>query len=326
MSDQLETRPEEEMSASVSATPTAPVRRAGGAGGTRTAKGEAKKVNQPGFAKSVVREYFESAVVTLIMALFGMTFIVQAVKVPTGSMKNTIAIQDHLLVNKFIFGARDVLRLPLLPEREIRRGDVIVFKYPKNPDVNFVKRVIGLPGETVEYSAKDNKVFVNGQELPEHRTYVDRQFSDDSSPLRIVDDPGAAPADKWTVFYYDDDRESAASAFNDGSAKYAVRQPFRIPKKGDSIPDEIKSDPKLLEIYDADHDGRYDADQYFCMGDNRDNSEDSRFWGTVPRNSVVGRTMLVYWSIDQGEAGKRSNPIVDFFTKTRWSRTGHFIK
>src|SRR5882724_2589499 len=111
--------------------------------------------------KSVWREYFESAVVTVIMALFGMTFIVQAVKVPTGSMQNTIMIGDHLLVNKFIFAPGE--SAPFLPQREIRRGDIIVFKYPGNrynpksddrPDnkpiiTNYVKRVIGLPGDRI---------------------------------------------------------------------------------------------------------------------------------------------------------------------------------
>src|SRR3954465_10304476 len=92
---------------------------------------EERKTQAP--PKSIWREYFESAVVTVIMALFGMTFIVQAVKVPTGSMKNTIVIQDHLLVNKFIFGPHDYLSLPLFPQRTIRRGDVIVFKFPKDP-------------------------------------------------------------------------------------------------------------------------------------------------------------------------------------------------
>jgi len=329
MSDHLETRIEEEVSAGVVVGPAVPERRAEVAPETRSAEAEPKRTEQPAFTKGIVREYFESAVVTLIMALFGMTFIVQAVKVPTGSMKNTIAIQDHLLVNKFIFGSRDALHLPLLPEREIRRGDVVVFKYPENPDVNFVKRVIGLPGETVEYSAKDNKVFINGQELPEHRAYVERQMNEDPTPLRTISDAGAAPADKWTVFYYDDDRDSAAGAFNNESGRFAVRQPFRIPKKGEQVPETIESDPKLAEIYDADHDGKYDADQYFCMGDNRDNSLDSRFWGTVPRNSMVGRAMIVYWSIDRAESPDdkdKSNPIVDFFTKTRWSRTGKFIK
>src|SRR4051812_46803448 len=121
-------------------------------------------VKPQGPPKSVWREYFESAVVTVIMALFGMTFIVQAVKVPTGSMQNTITIGDHLLVNKFIFAPGPPLSF--LPMREIRRGDIIVFKYPGNSNqklseqisdpenipfkTNYVKRVIGLPGDRVE--------------------------------------------------------------------------------------------------------------------------------------------------------------------------------
>src|SRR5205085_12188623 len=146
-----------------------------GAGG---AKEDARAQHGP--ARSVAREYFESLVVTGIMALFGMTFVVQAVKVPTGSMQNTILIGDHLLVNKFIFAPGPIL--PFLPQREIRRGDIIVFKYPgkfqddpkfrDNPEVddtrpdntpykiNYVKRVIGLPGDVVE--VRDTKVFVNG--------------------------------------------------------------------------------------------------------------------------------------------------------------------
>src|SRR5438309_2602664 len=137
------------------------------------------KAEPAGPPKTVFREYFESAVVTVIMALFGMTFIVQAVKVPTGSMQNTITIGDHLLVNKFIFAPGKPL--PFLPQREIKRGDIIVFKYPGNPNdregdlrpdnlpykTNYVKRVIGLPGDHVE--VRGDRVFVNGQELPEHR-------------------------------------------------------------------------------------------------------------------------------------------------------------
>src|SRR6266508_6787303 len=128
-----------------------------------------------GPSKSVSREYFESAVVTVIMALFGMTFIVQAVKVPTGSMQNTIVVGDHLLVNKFIFAPGP--RLPVLPQREIRRSDIIVFKYPGNPfnqerdrdddnipyKVNYVKRVIGSPGDKVE--VKGLRVYINDQQL-----------------------------------------------------------------------------------------------------------------------------------------------------------------
>jgi signal peptidase I len=293
----------------------------------RTVDVKKRETNQVNFRKSLPREYFESAVVTLIMALFGMTFIVQAVKVPTGSMKNTIWIQDHLLVNKFIFGP-DRWNIPLLPERVIRRGDIVVFKFPRTPETNFVKRVIGLPAETVEYDSRTNTVYVNGQPLPERRVFVDPQYNnDDASPLEPVRSDQDGQGANWTVYYYQNDHESVASSFNDDSATYGTRQPFKVPVKGDPVPDEIRSDPQLQRIYDADNDGNYDSDQYFCMGDNRDNSLDSRFWGTVPRNSIVGRAMFVYWSIDRnnnGEAG--SNQIKDFFTKSRWSRTGKFIK
>src|SRR5258706_15798928 len=138
-------------------------------------KVEAEPTRPP---RGFLREYFESAVVTVIMALFGMTFIVQAVKVPTGSIQNTIVVCDHLLVNKFIFAPGP--RFSLLHQREIKRGDIIVFKYPgtpfnqerdKDPDnipfkVNYVKRVIGLPGDTVE--VRGLHVYVNGQPLPDH--------------------------------------------------------------------------------------------------------------------------------------------------------------
>ncbi len=279
------------------------------------------------FKKSVPREYFESAVVTLIMALFGMTFIVQAVKVPTGSMKNTIWIQDHLLVNKFIFGPHPDLNLPILPSRNIRRGDVIVFKYPQTPEVNYVKRVIGLPGETVEYNSRTNRIYINGQELPEHRVTVKQQEPTDPKPLENTEEEENPPGAEWTVYYYAGAHESVAASFSDEETKYAVKQPFRIPVKDDPIPDEIMSDPQLADIYDTNHDGRYDSDQYFVMGDNRDNSLDSRYWGTVPRGHIVGRAMFVYWSIDRSEGeGGGSNPIFDFFTKSRWSRTGKFIK
>src|SRR5215213_11312315 len=145
------------------------------------ARREAAEVVAPRVSKhSIWREYFESAVVTAVMALFGMTFVVQAVKVPTGSMQNTILIGDHLLVNKFIFAPGPAL--PFLPQREIRRGDIIVFKYPGRyqgeerfaesgvddtaPNnipykTNYVKRVIGLPGDRVE--VRDTRVFINGQ-------------------------------------------------------------------------------------------------------------------------------------------------------------------
>src|SRR5215216_2217312 len=146
---------------------------------------------------SVLREYFESLVVTAVMALFGMTFVVQAVKVPTGSMQNTILIGDHLLVNKFIFAPGPVL--PFVPQREIQRGDIIVFKYPGNPYdpkrddrpdnrpilTNYVKRVIGLPGDRI--SIQGNNVIVNGEVIPEH--HITARDHNRKDPLEIINNP-----------------------------------------------------------------------------------------------------------------------------------------
>ena len=122
--------------------------------------------------KSVFRDYIEQALITVVLALFGMTFIVQAVEVPTGSLQNTIHIGDHFFVNKFIFGKRTPWLGPLQPAREIKRGDIIVFKLPSNPKINYVKRVIGLPGDTVQIN--DTTVLVNGQPLPEQQAPLRR--------------------------------------------------------------------------------------------------------------------------------------------------------
>src|SRR3954453_9061959 len=118
------------------------------------------------FKKSTLREYFESVVIPLILALFIRTFVVQAFKIPTGSMGETLLIGDHLLVNKFVFGPTEgPPERPLLPIGAIKRRDVLVFKYPEEPERDFIKRVIGLPGETVEL--REKKVYVNGTPLDE---------------------------------------------------------------------------------------------------------------------------------------------------------------
>ena len=180
----------------------------------KTEKKDSEERKPIGPPKSVFREYFESLVVTLIMALFGMTFILQAVTVPTGSMQNTILVGDYLLVNKFIFNPGGN-PLPFLPMREIRRGDIIVFKYPGdavNPksdrerglvkyQINYVKRVIGLPGETVEF--KDNQVFINDEPLAEHRIIGDNPPRDREGQSALVtrEFEEREPDDKWDVYY-----------------------------------------------------------------------------------------------------------------------------
>ena len=166
------------------------------------------------FHKSTVREYFESIVIAVILALFVRTWVVQAFKIPTGSMENNLLIGDHLLVNKFVFGPTlGKFERALLPVREIRRGDVVVFKYPDEPERDFIKRVIGLPGDTLEL--RNKKVFVNGQPLDE--PYV--HFLEPASHSQEV-------------------------------TSFDVRERYGPVR----VPDE----------------------QYFVMGDNRDNSQDSR--------------------------------------------------
>jgi len=257
--------------------------------------------------KTVIREYFESAVVTVIMALFGMTFIVQAVKVPTGSMQNTITVGDHLLVNKFVFAPGP--RFPFLPQREIKRGDIIVFKYPGNPfdperdkqednipyKVNYVKRVIGLPGDTVE--VKGLRVFINGQPLPEH-VIVARNIND-KAPLEIIEDTPRKGDEPYDVYYFERTVNAARTGQETGSSPdfhFAVNgKPAKVP-----------------------------ANSYFVMGDDRDNSLDGRAWGFVPRDLIIGRAMFVYWSYDETQS---FNPLsFDFFTNTRWRRTGTMVR
>jgi signal peptidase I len=226
------------------------------------------------FQKSTIREYAESIVIAVILALFVRTWVVQAFKIPTGSMENNLLIGDHLLVNKFVFGPTvSSIDRAVLPIRDIRRKDIVVFKYPDEPERDFIKRVIGLPGETVELCAK--KVYINGQPLEE--PYV--HFLEPASEAQEI-----------TSF---DVRE-----------RYG---PVTVPEG-----------------------------QYFVMGDNRDNSQDSRYWGFLPAHYVKGRALLIYWSYESGREDyldegvgattkRLLSVITHFFTKTRWERLFHPI-
>ncbi|MEO6656141.1 MAG: signal peptidase I [Pyrinomonadaceae bacterium] len=269
----------------------------------KKAQSETKPAGPP---KSTIREYFESFVVTLVMAIFGMTFILQAVTVPTGSMQNTILVGDYLLVNKFIFTPGGY-ELPFLPQREIARGDIIVFKYPGNKlhpendssrkiipyQINYVKRVIGLPGEKIEF--RDNQVFINDQLLPEHRLIGDAD--DNQSALTATEFEERRPDDKYSVYY----SQTTMDAVKAGQHLSRRGYEFGIAGKTMIVP----------------------PNSFFCMGDSRDNSEDSRYWGFVPRELIIGRAMFVYWSCDRGASNG------DFFgclTHPRLNRIGHFVK
>jgi len=229
------------------------------------------------FKKSTGREYFESIVIAVILALFIRTFVVQAFKIPTGSMENNLLVGDHLLVNKFVFApTASSIEQKLLPIDPIHRGDVVVFKYPEEPERDFIKRVIGLPGETVEL--REKKVYINGKPMDE--PYV-----------HFLEPPSATVGEHEVTSF--DVRE-----------RYG---PVTVP-----------------------------PDHYFMMGDNRDNSQDSRYWGFLPRDYVKGRALVIYWSYEAGREDYQETGIVatvkgfasviaHFFTRTRWSRMLHQI-
>ena len=236
--------------------------------------------------KSVVREYAEMILVTGVQVLFLMTFIFQAMNVPTGSMQNTINIGDQFFVNKFMYGKPTPILSALLPQREIKRGDIVVFKYPPDTKINYIKRCIGLPGD--EILIKGNAVFINGVEIPEQKLTVEIERSDKASALPVVKEE-SAPPNAWYKTYYDVNAD--ATHFSHGM-KFGVDKPFKIPENS-----------------------------YFMMGDSRDNSLDSRYWGIVPRENIVGRPLYVYWSFNWDDP-----PGGSFLERIKWRRFGTALK
>ncbi len=198
--------------------------------------------------KSVFREYAEAIIIALLLALIIRTFVVQAFKIPSGSMEPTLEVGDQILVNKFIYGVKiPFTSIHLFPLVKPKREDIIVFIYPVDPSVDFIKRVIAVEGETVQM--KNKKIYINGSEVPDpHAVYLDNFPSPESQNL---------------------------SNFG----------PVTVPKG-----------------------------KLFVMGDNRDRSLDSRFWGFVPLENVHGKSFIIYWSWDSA-------------TKSvRWGRIGHLLR
>jgi signal peptidase I len=228
--------------------------------------------------KSLLREYLEALLIAVIFATFARTWIVQAFKIPSGSMEKNLLIGDHILVNKFIYGPTVLpFEEKLLPIRKVRRGDVVVFKYPEDPTRDFIKRCMGLPGDTLKMIDKD--LYINGQ---------------------LAND---APF----TYYADTDGDTGNLVFHPRSQR-AGFGPKTVP-----------------------------PDSYFCMGDNRDNSNDSRYWGPVPESYLKGRAFMVYWSFKSDEEylqppgyGDRMRQIgrvaLNFFTQTRWDRTFRIVR
>jgi len=204
--------------------------------------------------KSALRENIEAIIIAVILALFIRTFIVQAFKIPSGSMKETLQVGDHILVNKFIYGVKvPFTDITVIPVKQPKREDIIVFKYPQDPSKDFIKRVIGVPGDVIEI--RNKQLYVN------HK-----------------------PFDRDYAIYTDSRSQSALSGPRD---KY---DPVTVPENA-----------------------------LFVMGDNRDNSQDSRFWGYVDMKQVKGKAFMIYWSWNSGD----TDSILDH---VRWSRLGNILQ
>jgi signal peptidase I len=238
-------------------------------------------------ARSGLAEFLEMLLVTMLLALFGTTFVVQAFKIPSGSMEPTLLIGDHVFVNKFIFEGTGAWYEKFLPYRDIRRGDIIVFKYPFDDHPHYVKRVIGLPGDRLRIVNGD--VYIDGEPL--HEPYV-------------VHNP--ASQDPYADNFPPSNRKALP---------FVARREW------------------AAHLFDYVRDGELiiPPNHYFTMGDNRDLSADSRYWGFVDRDSIMGRPMVIYWSVRATSDDYRSRGVSSALSgmgqtllhlraQTRWNR------
>ena len=235
----------------------------------------------PSFAADIVSS-MQSLIGTIVIAIFVITFVVQAFQIPSESMENTLLVGDYLLVDKLCYGGRG-LGDHIMPYQKISRGNVIVFHYPVDPKQHFVKRVIGVPGDRLRMVNKT--VYINGKPLSE--PYV-----------RFLEPPSNLFRDNFPR--------------TDMPIIYGMEGKWWLEMR------------KLVE------DGELIVPQgnYFVMGDNRDDSQDSRYWGFVPRENIIGQPLLIYWSVkslDQdvpsSKAYRFAYALTHLFQNTRWNRT-----
>jgi len=238
-------------------------------------------------------EFLASLAAVLVTGLFIITFVVQAFEIPSSSMEKTLLIGDHVFVNRIQFAPKSSWVGPILPYRQIKRGDIFVFLSPVEPGLYVVKRVMGIPGDRIHL--RDGVVYRNGEKLDE--PYVIHNPNDSYNPYR--DNFPAVPP----------------SEFNGVNPDWALTMPQHIQGEDIVVPEN----------------------SYFGMGDNRDVSLDSRYWGFVPKENVIGRPMFIYWSFEtppnqweQKEIGQRlgflAHVVIHFFDETRWSRTLRVVR
>jgi len=247
-----------------------------------------KEVTQDQKPKETTVEFLASLAGVLATGLFIITFVLQAFEIPSSSMEDTLLIGDHVFVNREQFAPPTNWLGPLLPYRDIRRGDIVVFLSPEEQGLFVVKRIMGIPGDRIHL--RDGVVYRNGQKLDE--PYVQHKMND-YNPYRD-NFPSVPPTEMYGVRNERWQRE--------------------------------------FQSHVQDEDIVVPPNSYFAMGDNRDVSYDSRYWGFIPRANVIGRPMFIYWSFitppDQYQmrsAGDRlgflAHIIIHFFDETRWSRT-----
>ncbi len=270
--------------------------------------------------QNIGREYFELIAETLIYVFFVMTFLLQSFVIPTGSMKNNILIGDHVLVNKVPYShSIDPLDSLFLPQVDIKRGMVVTFKAPAEMEKEYVKRVVGLPGDHIRII--NRQVYINGEKLPE--PYVRFENPVEKSRRSADNFPMQEPR------YIDSKGNTTHLPF------YAV-DPDGLPNQAKSVAMCNAFESAVVER-NGEKVFRVPRGYYFCMGDNRDHSYDSRFWGPVPAEYIVGQPWRVYWSFksttDEYLTPGMNHKIKDmgttflnFFSKTRWKRTTQKIK
>ncbi|MGE5567945.1 MAG: signal peptidase I [Rhodospirillales bacterium] len=226
--------------------------------------------------------------ITIILLLFATTTLVQSYVIPTVSMEDTLLRGDHLLVDKLSYAPGGGLSSYILPYQQVERGDIIVFRWPIDVRQNYVKRVVGVPGDRLRIVNK--QLYLNGTPLVE--------------PYAIHKTP-----------YFDSYRDNFPGEPN-----------VRLEEPGLAMLEENVVNGELV----------VPPDHYFVMGDNRDNSLDSRYWGFVPRQNIIGKPLMIYWSYDAPTERLADPNIVNlehladlaknFFTKTRWERTFKIIR
>ena len=253
-------------------------------------KKEEKQEEKP---RETTVEFLASLASVLVTGLFIITFVVQAFEIPSSSMEDTLLIGDHVFVNRIQFSPRTHWTGPVIPYRQIHRGDIVVFLSPETPGLYVVKRIMGIPGDRIHL--RDGVVYRNGERLNE--PYVQHKIGDvnpyrDNFPAVPPDSVNATPNRQWQL----------------------------------AMPQYIQGEDLVVP-----------PDSYFGMGDNRDVSYDSRFWGFIPGQNVIGRPMFVYWSFEtppdqykRTDFGDRigflAHVIIHFFDETRWRRSLRVVR